>query len=212
MNCSCVGKNLYIYLNSSESEVFVSLCPSTRASSIINLSIENESTAAASVVLMQIIIEAADICKMDELFCDPCEALIVDYKINRSENGQISSSILRVCRESDAEFEEKVNDKRKLSVKIKNKSYVYRFDSFFDAFDCISALKKCAIKLNKNTLFEYNKQYFLCAEIPVENRRIFAGITAEFGKKCTNISSEFLSERATEICGDFYKKITQFLR
>ncbi len=219
------NKYLFIFLSNEESRALCKISPAINellnCKNPENISLSADALdTAASRLLIRMISEGAAITGMESLFSEPLEPLYIDFRVN-SDGESIKSTVIRVCKESDADDAdvniqyddilppepEPIKPKKLLSVKIKNKSYVYRFDDFFDAKDCIYALKSHSIIPIKCVLWRMNDRHYLLMKIPPANRRLFANIMSEFGENQTDLNDNIFHEYGRKISDDFYNEM-----
>lgn len=102
----------------------------------------------------------------------------------------------------------KICDKYTLSahsqMKIKALSRLYKFADFFDALDCMRALKNQFIKPLESRLYKAGESYYILLKSDCKSRFIIDKIALEFGKKVCIRTYPMISERAALLCDDFY--------
>lgn len=89
-------------------------------------------------------------------------------------------------------------------VKIKSVSRMYKFDGFFDALDCMLALRNQAVKPIECRLYAAKCHCYIMMKTDLK-QRIFVDKTAlEFGERIPFRTYPIIAERAALISADFY--------
>lgn len=210
MVCRCVeDKFLIIALSDFESEKIEKILPSFFDMDFDYSPIEK---SAQKTIIMQVIMSA--IVNSNALFltAEPIEPLIIKTV---PKDTDFEQNMLVVCRESTfiGEFVKigRRNDNsvlnRRVTIHLHPKRLFYRFDDFFDAYDCISALVSHKIIPKKCMLWGFDDRFFISLQISAQSRRNTGFIMSEFGKRIPVSAEKIILERARIICDDFYNEV-----
>lgn len=140
----------------------------------------------------------------------PTEPLIVDFAA-KQHNGELLIEMI-IRRQSDCEQQnERPSDDRaaarrtqnRKTIKLKSRCLIFRFAEFFDAYDCIAAVKSHKIAIDKCRLFLLGKNYYLALGADRRQTKPLTMIMSDFGKKCPARFSACLGERAALIRDNF---------
>lgn len=109
-----------------------------------------------------------------------------------------------------AQISDKSDDNTHLPVKIKTVSRMYKFDGFFDALDCMLALRNQCLQPIECRLYAAKRRCYIMMKTDLK-QRVFADKTAlEFGERMPFRAYPIIAERAALISADFYSDSAYF--
>ena len=89
-------------------------------------------------------------------------------------------------------------------IKIKTLSRLYKFADFFDAYDCMKAMRCQFAKPFECKLYAGRKSYFMLMKTECKRRFSADRIALEFGERVSVRAALILAERAVLLSDDFY--------